>query len=85
MPVRSADGRRPGVVTSLTHRARSCRACLAAGLEWPEAVDDGRCDVCDRPATWFREFVCQSGGEYIAGNICGSCDRFSRRAVEVAA
>jgi hypothetical protein len=73
------------VITSLTHGARGCGGCIATGLEWPPATDDGRCDVCDRQAKWFREFVTQIGGEYVAGYICDSCSRFSRRAVETAA
>jgi hypothetical protein len=53
----------------------SCEACFVAiaTRAMRDHVDDSRCDVCDRPETFFYPFASAVGTAIVSGNQCADC------------
>jgi hypothetical protein len=64
----------------LTAGVAVCERCASALPAFKsEGVDDGRCDLCDRPSQWFREFILPVGGCVVGLNACRKCSEWMVR------
>jgi hypothetical protein len=72
-PHAKPGARRP-LTALLTSRLLYCTDCRARfASRFGLGDDDGRCDVCDRPASKFSEFTGTVGSLRLIGNICSMC------------
>ena len=60
----------------LTTGIATCKRCAKRAPMFP-FEDDGRCDICDQPASEFREFVYQDILGQYSGNQCEECYQFA--------
>lgn len=67
----------PPLMVDLGPGFMTCQECamnyvVVAAL----AIDDGRCDLCDRETEYFHEFWVQLGPALVHGDICEECRKW---------